>query len=180
MVLALVGFFVAVALALFFGVQSCVFHHSWLVTVVWIFLWNLVGGVLSMPARLVFGAGEMWLWWERPPRIPHTPWRWEPQPRRYSADQKHWSNIFAKLPRRCAVPHVGGTGAGRRRQDPAGVAADRVAGVYTVVVDVCVAGFPLHTKRRSKKRRGGRRRSVVERTRLEAVRLTYQDWPKSP
>jgi len=57
--LALVGFFVAVTLALFFGVRSGVFHHSWLVTVAWIFLWNLVGGVLSMPARLVFGAGEM-------------------------------------------------------------------------------------------------------------------------
>jgi hypothetical protein len=37
------------------------------------------------------------------------------------------------------------------------VAADRVAGVYAVVVDVCVAGFPLHTKRRGEKRRGFRR-----------------------
>ena len=39
-VLALVGFFAAVALALFFGVRSGVFHYSWLVAVVWIFLWN--------------------------------------------------------------------------------------------------------------------------------------------
>jgi len=43
-VLALVGFFAAVALALLFGVQRGVFHHSWLVAVVWIYLWNLVGG----------------------------------------------------------------------------------------------------------------------------------------
>ena len=77
-VLALVGFFVAVALALLFGVWSGVFHGSWLVAVVWIFLWNLVGGVLSMPARLVFGAGEVWIWWEGPQYTPHTPWRWEP------------------------------------------------------------------------------------------------------
>ena len=69
-VLALAGFFVAVVLALFFGVRSGVFHYSWLVAVVWIFLWNLVGGLLSMPARLVFGAGEMWLWWEQPPAHP--------------------------------------------------------------------------------------------------------------
>jgi F0F1-type ATP synthase membrane subunit a len=69
-VLALVGFFVAVALALFFGVRSGVFRRGWLMAVVWIFLWNLVGGVLSIPARLVFGAGEMWLWWERPPAHP--------------------------------------------------------------------------------------------------------------
>ncbi len=45
-----------------------------------------------------------------------------------------------------AVPHVGGTGAGRRRQDPAEVAADRAAGVYAVVVDACVAGFPPQYK----------------------------------
>ena len=69
-VLALVGFFVAVVLVLFFGVRSGVFHHSWLVAVVWIFLWNLVGGLLSIPARLVFGAGEIWLWWEQPPAHP--------------------------------------------------------------------------------------------------------------
>ncbi len=69
-VLALAGFFVAVVLALLFGVRSGVFHYSWLVAVVWIFLWNLVGGLLSMPARLVFGAGEMWLWWEQPPAHP--------------------------------------------------------------------------------------------------------------
>jgi hypothetical protein len=68
--LAPVGFFAAVALALFFGVRSGVFHYSWLVAVVWIFLWNLVGGLLSIPARLVFGAGEMWLWWEQPPAHP--------------------------------------------------------------------------------------------------------------
>ena len=68
--LAPVGFFVAVALALLFGVRSGVFHYSWLVATVWIFLWNLVGGLLSMPARLVFGAGEMWLWWEQPPAHP--------------------------------------------------------------------------------------------------------------
>jgi hypothetical protein len=43
-VLALVGFFVAVAFALLFGVRRGVFHHSWLVAVVWIYLWNLVGG----------------------------------------------------------------------------------------------------------------------------------------
>ena len=43
-VLALVGFFAAVALALLFGVRRGVFHHSWLVAVVWIYLWNLVGG----------------------------------------------------------------------------------------------------------------------------------------
>jgi hypothetical protein len=42
------------------------------------------------------------------------------------------------MPSRPAAPHVGGTGAGRRRQDPAEVAADRVAGVYAVVV----AGLP--------------------------------------
>jgi hypothetical protein len=35
-VLALVGFFAAVALALLFGVRRGVFHHSWLVAVVWI------------------------------------------------------------------------------------------------------------------------------------------------
>jgi len=29
-----------------------------------------VGGLLSIPARLVFGAGEMWLWWEQPPAHP--------------------------------------------------------------------------------------------------------------
>ncbi|MFZ8841237.1 MAG: hypothetical protein ACO2PM_20410 [Pyrobaculum sp.] len=40
------------------------------------------------------------------------------------------------------MPHVGWTGAGRRRQDPAEVAADHVAGVYAVVVDVCVVGLP--------------------------------------
>jgi hypothetical protein len=49
---------------------ASVFHYSWLVAVVWIFLWNLVGGLLSMPARLIFGAGEMWLWWEQPPAHP--------------------------------------------------------------------------------------------------------------
>ena len=54
------------------------------------------------------------------------------------------------------------------------MAADRVAGVYAVVVDVCIAGFPLHTKQRGEKRRGDRRLSVVERTRLEAVRLTHR------
>jgi hypothetical protein len=43
-VLALVGFFAAVALALLFGVRRGVFHHSWLVAVVWIYLWKLVGG----------------------------------------------------------------------------------------------------------------------------------------
>ena len=43
-VLALAGFFAAVALALLFGVRSGVFHHSWLVAVVWIYLWKLVGG----------------------------------------------------------------------------------------------------------------------------------------
>jgi hypothetical protein len=43
-VLALVGFFAAVALALLFGVRRGVFHRSWLVAVVWIYLWNLVGG----------------------------------------------------------------------------------------------------------------------------------------
>jgi hypothetical protein len=69
-VLALAGFFVAVALALLLGVRSGVFHGSWLVAVVWIFLWNLVGGVLSMPARLAFGAGEVWIWWEGPPVHP--------------------------------------------------------------------------------------------------------------
>jgi hypothetical protein len=46
------------------------------------------------------------------------------------------------MPSRPAAPQVGGTGAGRRRQVPAEVAADRVAGIYTVVVDVCVVGFP--------------------------------------
>lgn len=35
-VLALVGFFAAVALALLFGERRGVFHHSWLVAVVWI------------------------------------------------------------------------------------------------------------------------------------------------
>ena len=44
-VLALVGFFVAVAFALLFGVRRGVFHHSWLVAVIWIHLWNLVGGL---------------------------------------------------------------------------------------------------------------------------------------
>jgi hypothetical protein len=43
-VLALVGFFAAVALALLFGVRRGVFHHSRLVAVVWIYLWKLVGG----------------------------------------------------------------------------------------------------------------------------------------
>jgi hypothetical protein len=43
-VLALVGFFAAVALALLFGVRRGVFHHSWLVAVVWIYLWKLAGG----------------------------------------------------------------------------------------------------------------------------------------
>jgi hypothetical protein len=43
-VLALVGFFAAVALALLFGVRRDVFHHGWLVAVVWIYLWKLVGG----------------------------------------------------------------------------------------------------------------------------------------
>jgi hypothetical protein len=42
-VLALAGFFAAVALALLFGVRRGVFHHSWLVAVVWIYLWKLVG-----------------------------------------------------------------------------------------------------------------------------------------
>jgi hypothetical protein len=41
-----------------------------------------------------------------------------------------------------AAPHIGGMSAGRRRQDPAEVAADRVAGVYAVVVDVRVVGLP--------------------------------------
>jgi len=90
-VLALVGFFAAVALALLFGVQSGVFHYSWLVAVLWIFLWNLVGGLLSMPARLVFGAGVCGSGGNSPPHIPHTPWRWEPpepHPRQYSADRR--------------------------------------------------------------------------------------------
>jgi hypothetical protein len=43
-VLVLVGFFAAVALALLFGVRRGVFHHSWLVAVVWIYLWKLAGG----------------------------------------------------------------------------------------------------------------------------------------
>jgi hypothetical protein len=43
-VLALVGFFAAVAHALLFGVRRGAFHYSWLVAVVWIYLWNLVGG----------------------------------------------------------------------------------------------------------------------------------------
>ena len=43
-VLALVGFFAAVALVLLFGLRRDVFHHSWLFAVVWIYLWNLVGG----------------------------------------------------------------------------------------------------------------------------------------
>jgi hypothetical protein len=43
-VLALVGFFAAVALALLFGVRRDVFHHGWLAAVVWIYLWKLVGG----------------------------------------------------------------------------------------------------------------------------------------
>jgi hypothetical protein len=43
-VLVLVGFFAAVALALLFGVRRGVFHHSWLVAVVWIYLWKSVGG----------------------------------------------------------------------------------------------------------------------------------------
>jgi hypothetical protein len=46
------------------------------------------------------------------------------------------------MPSRPAVPHVGWTGARRRRQDPAEVAADRVAGVYAVVVDAYVVGLP--------------------------------------
>jgi hypothetical protein len=54
--LALAGFFAAVALALLFGVRRGVFHYSWLVAVVWIYLWNIVGGLLSMPARLIFGG----------------------------------------------------------------------------------------------------------------------------
>jgi hypothetical protein len=37
-------FFAAVALALLFGVRRGVFHHSWLVAVVWIYLWKLAGG----------------------------------------------------------------------------------------------------------------------------------------
>ncbi len=49
-VLALVGFFAAVALALLFGVRRGVFRHSWLVAVVWIYLWNLAGGFWSIPA----------------------------------------------------------------------------------------------------------------------------------
>ncbi len=69
-VLALVGFFAAVALVLLSGVRSGVFHNSWLVAVVWIFLWNLIGGVLSIPARLIFGDGEVWFWWEEPPAHP--------------------------------------------------------------------------------------------------------------
>ncbi len=43
-VLALVGFLAAVALALLFGVRRGVSHHSWLVAVVWIYLWKSVGG----------------------------------------------------------------------------------------------------------------------------------------
>jgi len=69
-VLALAGFFAAVALALFFGVRSGVFHNSWLVAVVWVFLWNLVGGVVSIPARLAFGGDGVWFWWEGPPVHP--------------------------------------------------------------------------------------------------------------
>ncbi len=69
-VLALVGFFAAVALVLLFGVRSGVFHNGWLAAVMWIFLWNLIGGVFSIPARLIFGDGEVWLWWERPPAHP--------------------------------------------------------------------------------------------------------------
>ena len=141
-VLALVGFFVAVALALLFGVRSGVFHYSWLVAAVWIFLWNLVGGLLSMPARLVFGAGEMWLWWEQPPAHPAYALA-------VGAAGAASTSILGRLKtlvkRICqaapAAPQVGGTGAGRRRQDPAEVAADRVAGVYAVVVDACVVGF---------------------------------------
>ncbi len=44
-VLALVGFLAAVALALLFGVRRGLFRHSWLVAVVWIHLWKLVGGL---------------------------------------------------------------------------------------------------------------------------------------
>jgi len=138
-VLALVGFFVAVVLALLFGVRSGVFHYSWLVAVVWIFLWNLVGGVF--PRGWSSGQARCGSGGNSPPHIQHTPWRWEPpepHPRQYSANQKHWSNVCAEPPRHATSR---GTGAGRRRQDPAEVAADRVAGVYAVVADACAVGF---------------------------------------
>jgi len=51
-------------------------------------------GWSSGQARYGFGGNN-------PPRTPYTPWRWEPpepQPRQYSADRRHWSNVCAEPP----------------------------------------------------------------------------------
>nr|WP_287069746.1 hypothetical protein [Pyrobaculum sp.] len=68
-ILSLVGLIYSVAVALHFGVRSGVFT-SRLGAVVWIFLWNLAGGVLSIPARVYFGGKDVWLWWREPPADP--------------------------------------------------------------------------------------------------------------
>jgi hypothetical protein len=70
-VLTLVGFFAAVALALLFGVRRGVFHHSWLVAVVWIYLWKLVGG--SYPHGWSLGRVRCCFGGSGPPHIPYTP-----------------------------------------------------------------------------------------------------------
>jgi hypothetical protein len=69
-ILALAGLFATLAVALFFGVRSGVFYHSWLVAVIWLILWNIVAGVLALPANLVFKEEGVWLWWEKPPAHP--------------------------------------------------------------------------------------------------------------
>jgi hypothetical protein len=69
MVLLLIGFVYSVVIALYFGMKSGVFV-GWLNAFAWLFLWNLVGGIVSIPAHVYFGRRDIWLWWKEPPADP--------------------------------------------------------------------------------------------------------------
>ncbi|MEM0468028.1 MAG: hypothetical protein QW680_10780 [Pyrobaculum sp.] len=68
-VLSLVGLIYSAAVVLYFGVKDGVFAN-WLGAIAWLFLWNLIGGVLSIPAHIYFCGGDIWLWWREPPADP--------------------------------------------------------------------------------------------------------------
>ena len=68
MALSVAGLFFALAAVVRFGVSERVFR-GWLSGVVWLFLWNLLGGLIALPARLLVKR-DIWLWWAEPPADP--------------------------------------------------------------------------------------------------------------